>query len=287
MRRVVAIVLLTVSALLAPIAVLGAWAQTELLDTDRFVENFAPLATHPEIQEVVTDQVTDAITTELLQLNPIAASLVNSIVRGQVERFVTSTQFAQIWEVSLRETHARTITLLDGDPDAALQLGDDGLISLHIGPIVVAVKESLVSQGFTLANLIPEMDRSVALVSSESFVLLRTVYQVAKFAGSWLLFAAVGLAIVGIVAAENRLRAIGWTAMGWALTLVVLGGALVFTRGYAIERRPEFLSEETSLLMFDQFTAGLVVNIRWFVVLSLVVAATAALTTGWRRTRTA
>lgn len=287
MRRVIAIVLLTMSAILVPIAVVGAWAQTELLDTDRFVENFAPLATHPEIQEVVTEQVTEAITTELLQLNPIAAALVNSIVRGQVERFVTSPQFAQIWEISLRETHARTITLLDGDPDAALQLGDDGLLSLHIGPIVAAVQESLVAQGVPMANLIPEVHHSIALVSSDSFTMIRTIYQVANFAGSWLLFVAAGLAVVGIVVAENRLRAIGWTSVGWVLTLGVLGGALVFTRGYAIERRPEFLSEDASLLMFDQFTAGLVVNLRWFVILSLVVGATSALTTVWRRSRTA
>ena len=65
MRRIIAVVLLAVSVLLAPVAVLGAWARITLLDTDHFVATFAPLASQPDVQEFVTYQVTDAVTSSL------------------------------------------------------------------------------------------------------------------------------------------------------------------------------------------------------------------------------
>lgn len=273
------------SAFLAPIAVLGAWVQAEFIETESFVETLKPLATHPEIQEVVTDQVTDAIVTEFLQLSPIASALVNPIVRGQVEIFVESPQFAQIWETSLREIHARTIRLLEGDPNAALQLDDEGLVSLNLGPIVAGVKGDLVAQGIVLANLIPEVDRSVVIISSESFLTLRTVFRVVEFVNYWLSFVVIGLVAVGVVVATSRLRAIAWTGLGWAVGMGVLGGALFFARQNLAGRRSELFSDETIVLMFDELTAGLVEIIRWSVILGLVIAVASALTVWWRQSR--
>ena len=273
------------SAFLAPIAVLGAWVQAEFIETESFVETLKPLATHPEIQEVVTDQVTDAIVTEFLQLSPIASALVNPIVRGQVEIFVESPQFAQIWETSLREIHARTIRLLEGDPNAALQLDDEGLVSLNLGPIVAGVKGDLVAQGIVLANLIPEVDRSVVIISSESFLTLRTVFRVVEFVNYWLSFVVIGLVAVGVVVATSHLRAIAWTGLGWAVGMGVLGGALIIARDNLTERRSELFSDETIVLMFDELTAGLVEIIRWSVILGLVIAVASALTVWWRQSR--
>lgn len=273
------------SAFLAPIAVLGAWVQAEFIETESFVETLKPLATHPEIQEVVTDQVTDAIVTEFLQLSPIASALVNPIVRGQVEIFVESPQFAQIWETSLREIHARTIRLLEGDPNAALQLDDEGLVSLNLGPIVAGVKGDLVAQGIVLANLIPEVDRSVVIISSESFLTLRTVFRVVEFVNYWLSFVVIGLVAVGVVVVTSRLRAIAWTGLGWAVGMGVLGGALFFARQNLAGRRSELFSDETIVLMFDELTAGLVEIIRWSVILGLVIAVASALTVWWRQSR--
>ena len=273
------------SAFLAPIAVLGAWVQAEFIETESFVETLKPLATHPEIQEVVTDQVTDAIVTEFLQLSPIASALVNPIVRGQVEIFVESPQFAQIWETSLREIHARTIRLLEGDPNAALQLDDEGLVSLNLGPIVAGVKGDLVAQGIVLANLIPEVDRSVVIISSESFLTLRTVFRVVEFVNYWLSFVVIGLVAVGVVVATSHLRAIAWTGLGWAVGMGVLGGALFFARQNLAGRRSELFSDETIVLMFDELTAGLVEIIRWSVILGLVIAVASALRVWWRQSR--
>ena len=60
-RAVVAAVLITVAVVLAPVATLGTWARTQLVDTERFVQTFAPLAHEPAVQSFVSDQVMDAI----------------------------------------------------------------------------------------------------------------------------------------------------------------------------------------------------------------------------------
>lgn len=308
MRRIIAVVLLAVSVLLAPVAVLGAWARITLLDTDHFVATFAPLASQPDVQEFVTDQVTDAVTSSLpidsligdlfdglsglsmpprtgaalLQLEPLAVAGANSIVHGQVERLVTSPQFAQVWEASLRETHTRLMPVLDGDPESVLQLDDDGLLSLSLGPIVASVQERMLAQGITIARLIPDVDRSVAIVSSDSLVLLRTIYRVADIAGYWLPFVVAGLGAAGIVAARDRVRALAWTAVGFASTFVLLGVAQTIARGRASDLGA--LPGETSALMLDHFTAGLSASIGWALTLSLLAAAICAIVTARRKT---
>ena len=46
-RTAAAIVLVVIGLLLAPVAVISGWARLELVDTDRFVATFAPLAEEP------------------------------------------------------------------------------------------------------------------------------------------------------------------------------------------------------------------------------------------------
>src|SRR5262245_7751817 len=43
-RTAAAIVLVVIGLLLAPVAVIAGWARLELVDTDRFVATFAPMA---------------------------------------------------------------------------------------------------------------------------------------------------------------------------------------------------------------------------------------------------
>ena len=60
-RTAAAVVLVVVGLLLAPVAVISAWARLELVDTERFVATFAPLADDPAVQAYIADEVTAAI----------------------------------------------------------------------------------------------------------------------------------------------------------------------------------------------------------------------------------
>src|SRR5215204_6720973 len=60
-RTAGAIVLVLIGLLLAPVAVVSAWARLQLVDGDRFVATFAPLAEDPAVQAFLSDEVTTAI----------------------------------------------------------------------------------------------------------------------------------------------------------------------------------------------------------------------------------
>src|SRR6478609_2212242 len=129
-RSIIAGIVLVVAVLLAPIAAMGTWARLQLVDADRFVATFAPLAEDPDVQDFVADQVTaaideqvdlDAVVGELFDglraldlpprataalglLEAPAASGLSSLIDGVVHEVVSSRQFADIWAETLRFT---------------------------------------------------------------------------------------------------------------------------------------------------------------------------------------
>lgn len=60
-RSILAGLLIVVALVLAPVAALGSWARMQLVDSDRFVSTFAPLAEDPAVQELIVTQVSAAI----------------------------------------------------------------------------------------------------------------------------------------------------------------------------------------------------------------------------------
>ena len=299
-RTAIAVALIAASAILAPIAVLGTWARIQLVDTDRFVQTFAPLAEKPEVQELVTDQVVEGIDESIdidglvndlfagvdeLDLPPRAkaalpllagpaAEGMRSLIRTGVDRLVASPQFAQLWEVTLRETHSRAIAVIQGDPNTALQLSDDGTLSVELSTVIREVKQALVQQGLGFAERIPEIDRSIPILASDSLVLVRTVYQLAVAVGYWLPWAVLVLLAAGVAVARNRARAIAWTGLGLAVSLLLLAGGMGIGKQFFTGAvSPSIMPAATAHLIFDQLTELISSMLLSLVVLSLFVAA--------------
>ena len=60
-----AVCLIVLGCVMAPLAVVGGWAKSTLTDTDAFVATYAPLAHDPEVQAFVIDQATAEINEKL------------------------------------------------------------------------------------------------------------------------------------------------------------------------------------------------------------------------------
>lgn len=60
-RSLVAILLVVVGCVLAPLGVVAAWTADTVGDTDRYVKTVAPLASDPDIQNAVANRVTSAV----------------------------------------------------------------------------------------------------------------------------------------------------------------------------------------------------------------------------------
>ena len=301
-RAALAAVLLVLSVLIAPAAVVGTWVRAELVETDKFVATLAPLADQAEVQTFVADEVVGAIEESLdiesvvhdavaglssLDLPPQAATAfgmlegpavhgIQSILRTTVDRLVASPQFAQIWEATLREAHSSAIAVIQGDPDATLQLAGDGTLSIEVGPVIAEVKDRLVSQGVGLAGLIPAIDRSIPLVTSDSLTAARAGYSVATAVGYWLPWLAVGLLVAGIAVARNRTRATLAASLGLAASFLLLLAGLGTGRLFFVATMsPAFMPQATAESLFAHVTLSVHAVVVALVVLSGVIAVAA------------
>ncbi len=299
LRVAIAALLIAISVILAPVAVIGTWARAQLVDTDKFVQTFTPLASEPAVQSFITDQVTQAINEKvdidtlvndlmggLSQLNlpprakeavglltGPAADGVRSLIRSAVERTVASPQFAQLWELTLRESHTRAIAIIQGDPNRALQLSDDGTLSLELGTVIQQVKQVLVEQGFTFANRIPEIQRSIPVVAADSLGLIRSLYQVSTAVGYWLPWIVLGLLAAGIATAPRRVRALAWAGLGYAVALSLLAAGLgIGHRFFVSTVSPSIMPAATAEVLFDQVTELIYPAVSALVMLSVLIA---------------
>ena len=297
-------ILLVLACLLAPFSVSSVWASTQLSDTDRYVETVAPLADNSEVQAALADEVSTVIfenldiqglTTELFDalaqsrdlpprvetaLPALAVPLANGIesfTRTQVEKFLASDEFAQVWEQVNRVAHEQVVRLLEGG--SGLVTADENAITINLGPIVEEVKNRLVDQGFELASRIPAVDRSFVLVQSGALSDAQSFYGLLNTLGTWLPFIVAALFAGGVILARDKRRALVKGALGITAAMLVLGAALTLFRVLYIETTPaDILTKEGAGDVFDTLVRFLRDGLRATGTLALVVALAAFVT---------
>ena len=116
-RSYVSLLLFIIATLLTPIAVIGHWGHETIANPEQYINTVGPLAEDPEIQQAVSETVSDAII-EKVDTSQVASGLVGVIVpnealsnllsgpikagidgliRGAVDKFVTSDAFQEAW----------------------------------------------------------------------------------------------------------------------------------------------------------------------------------------------
>ncbi|MEI5584284.1 MULTISPECIES: hypothetical protein [unclassified Agromyces] len=313
-RTVAAVALVVIGLLLAPVAVVSAWARLQLIDTDRFVSTFAPLGEDPAVQAYIGDEVVGAIEEQVdipqltsdvfdgirsLDLPPRAedalgllegpaAEGLSSLLQQTVDRVVTSEAFADVWAAALRGSHRQFIAALQGDPDAALAIGDDGTLSVQLGPIIEQVKSRLADRGVEFAAAIPVIERSVVVAKVDSLVLIQTMYALAVAVGTWLPVLVLVLLAAGVLVAKRRSAALVWTAGGLALvmllTLAGFGTGRLFFVGTV---SPSIMPAGAAEAIYGGLTDLMVSTIVALAVLAIAIALIAWLSGPWRPARAA
>lgn len=302
-RVAAATALVIIGVLLAPIAVLGGWAKNQLVDTDTFVATFAPLADDPEVQAYVAEEATTAIIAaadvesytsavfdgikdlglppraeqalELLQ-GP-ATQGIETLIGRIVTRFVTSEAFGDIFEQALRTTHTQTVAALQGDPDAALTISDDGELGIQLAPIIEEIKKRLVDAGIDIASSIPVIDRTIVVAKVESLVAVQLAYGLAVAAGTWLPWVALAFLVAGILVAPRRRTAIIWTMSALAVSLTVLASGFGIGRLYFIGSvSPAIVPTGAAEVIYDQ-----IVERMFATTVALIVFAVSAALIAW------
>ncbi|MBT0994823.1 hypothetical protein KIN34_11080 [Cellulomonas sp. DKR-3] len=306
-RSTTAVVLILLGALLAPIAVVSAWAQGLVDDTDRWVATVGPLSDDTTIQAAVTNRITDAIVDAVnveqlaadatgavadLGLPPLVSSAVESLqgplvnaatdfIRRGVTNVVTSDAFSTAWVEANRTAHAQLVAVLQGDPDAIASIDADGTLSVKLTTVIDAVKDTLVERGFTIVERLPSIDATFPLVQSSDLVKLQTGYRLLHALGTWLPWLSILLLAGGVIAAQRRSRALVVAGLSLAVAMLVLGLGLTIGRSVYASSLPDTIQRhDAALVVYDQAVSLLRIALRSGLVLGLVVAAVAFLVGG-------
>lgn len=298
-RSTAAVVLILIGALLAPVAVVGSWARGLMVDTDRYVDTVAPIASDPLVQSAVSNRVTLAIVDALnvqelttqatdavagLDLPPIVSGAVQSLqqplqdaitnfVHKNVTKIVSSDAFENTWQEANRAAHEQIVATLRGDPDALAKISDSGQLTLDLTPVIDQVKTSLEQAGFTLVSRIPDIKVTFPIASSADLVRLQNAYRLIDVLGGLLPYLSLGLLAAGVLAAQRRSRALVIAGLSLAGAMVLLGAALLIGRSlYANSLPPTVQRVDTAVAIYDQVISLLRIELRVGLVLGLLIA---------------
>ncbi|MZD18700.1 MULTISPECIES: hypothetical protein [Streptomyces] len=303
LRKAGAAVLLVVTLLLAPLAVVAAWVNETVTDTDRYVETVAPLASDPAVQQVVIDRLTDEVVkkvdvkavtdalTKVLSDNGAPAQVVagaasldgplRSVVRTVVDRNVTrvveSEIFRRTWEASNRRAHAAVVHMLTGEREGALRATGD-TIQLDVGAVVDEVRQRLVDAGFDKAAAIPDSNRMVTLFHTDELGKAQDAMRLLNILGTWLPVITVALAALAVWTAPGHRVMVLVTAFGISVMMAVLLVALAVVRRVYLDAVPSAtLPPDAAGAIFDTFLRFLRDSARTLLVVFLATALAAYL----------
>ena len=183
-RRAAITLLLVLGCGLVGASVIAIWTRATILNTDRYVNTMAPIARSPAVQSAVADKLSTAIISKVdVQalarealpdradvLAPAIAEGVNGAVRRQINDFVHSDRFPELWDNANRRVHETVVGLLTTGKAGRLALQGD-TVYLDLSAAVDRVKDRLRQRGFTrIADAIPPtVDGRIELLSSDGF----------------------------------------------------------------------------------------------------------------------
>ncbi|MFJ9819173.1 hypothetical protein ACIRU3_28740 [Streptomyces sp. NPDC101151] len=297
-RSTASAVLIVLTCILVPIALLATWVHDIVLDTDRYVSTVAPLATEPAVQDAAVHRITEAVGARvdgpqvaadiagwlqseglppraadaLKSLGPQIDSAVNQAVTRIATRVVDSDAFATTWRFANREAHQVVVHALTGEGRGAVGVSD-GTVTLDVGTAVDRVKKELVDAGLKPADKIPQVNKQLVLFHSDELAKFRKAAHLLDVVGNWFPVLVVLFGVAGVFLAHRRRRALVRTALGAAFACLVVAVALVVARRYYLDHLPpEVQSKAAAAAVFDTLLRFLWVSLRTAVVLGVVVA---------------
>ncbi|NUR52271.1 MAG: hypothetical protein HOV71_29455 [Hamadaea sp.] len=276
-----AVVLLVISSLLVVASVTARFARAELLNTDRYVETVAPLASDPDVQEAITRRVTDAVMNSAdlpaliqqlaeatgIKAAPQAATLaapaITNWIKGQVQRIVgdlvTSPQFATLWTEVNRSAHTQIEKLLTGKDGTVVSTQDTDIV-INLGPVVTAAKDNLVARGWGFLSKVPDVSIPYTVATIDNLPEIQRYVKLLDKAGTWLPILALILLGLGVWCAPNHRRGLlVGLLISAVLLLLTLAAYAVFRNRYAEKLAAKGFNTDVALTVWDQLLRYLVI----------------------------
>ncbi|MFC6593862.1 hypothetical protein [Kitasatospora paranensis] len=291
------VVLIVIASLLSMLAVIAVWTSDIVGNTDRYVSTMAPLATQPDVQDAVTNRVTQVVLDQIdvkalvQQLSdaaaqqgvpPNAAKLIGGLtgpitsgltdlVHSTVQRVVTSSQFETVWVEANRLIHTSLDKALTGKGGGAVSLNNNQ-VSIDIAPIVDRVKTQLVDAGLGVAARIPEVHTNFVVFASKDIGKVKTYFRLLEVMGAWLPIITVLIAAVGVFLAVHRRRALIGAGIGIALAMLLLGIVLTVFRAFYLDHLPPGANQAAAGAVYDTLIRFMRASVRAIFAVAVVTA---------------
>ncbi|MGW2423442.1 hypothetical protein ACWC0C_30040 [Streptomyces sp. NPDC001709] len=303
LRHLAASVLLVLTLVLAPPAVVAVWVHDTVADNDRYVQTVAPLASAPAVQNALVNRLTNrvvaqvdvqAVTASLSKVladngapprvvdasqaltGPLRAAL-QTVVHRTIDRVVTSDVFRQTWVAANRRAQSSVVGMLTGEGQGALKAQGD-TVQLDIGVVIDQVKKRLVDAGFKRASAIPQIDRSVTLFRTDKLRKAQNAMRLLDVLGNWMPVLTLAAAAAAVWAAPGHRLMLMVASLGIGAMMIVLLVALVVVRRVYLDSvPPTTLPPDAAAVIFDAFVRFLRDSVRTLLVVSLITALSAFL----------
>ncbi|MFF8815435.1 hypothetical protein [Streptomyces pactum] len=262
LRLVCGSVLTGLAILLAPLAVVAVWVDSVITDTDRYVATVAPIPRDPVVRQELTvrltewitegagnEEVTSALATTLRRngappsvveqaraLSDQDQARIAEVVRGVVERAVTTEGFAGVWEDANRRAHTAVVQALTGEGGSAVAIRD-GTVTLDVGTLLDAARKELADAGFDVPPT-TGLDRSIVLVEADRLDAAQRLTRLLDDVGGRLPVLVAALAALAVWTTPARRRTLTVLGTGVALMMASLLVALDRLRSAYLDSVP-------------------------------------------------
>jgi hypothetical protein len=287
-RRAALTLLLVLGCGLVGASIIAIWTRATVLNTDRYVNTMAPIARSPAVQNTVADKLGTAIVSkvdvqqlarEVLPdradvLAPAIAEGVNGAIRRQINDFVHSERFPELWDNANRRIHERVVGLITTGRSGRLELQGD-TVYLDLSAAVERVRDGLRQRGFDrIADAIPPtVDGRIQLLSSSGFSKARDgIHRLERLSIVLPILAILFLA-AHVFFADSRRRGLIRVGIGLAVTGLIMLGAIGIGRTLYLDAiNQAVLPREAAEVIFDKLIVVLREAIRLTVLAAVVLA---------------
>jgi hypothetical protein len=297
---VVAGVLVTLAALMAPLSVLANWARGQMEDTDRFVATVGPLAKDPAVQDAIAARIeqvvfgyldVDAATEQLVQAisaqdlppqvtatlqaaaGPLAAGIRN-FVSDRIHALVQSDEFEQAWIAANRTAHSELVAALTGQGGDTVAV-DNGSVQVNLAALINTLKQQLAAAGFAIADRIPEVQATFTILQSADLAKVQQMLRILDDLSTWLPAAALLMLAAAVLIARDRRRMALAAGLAIAAAMLLLGATLNILRPIYLDALPASASQAAAGVVYDQIVSFIRLALRGVLVVALTVAVAA------------
>ena len=253
-RRSLAAVAMALGLVCVTVSPVALWGRNLVLNTDRYVDTLAPIASDAAVQEAVVNLVSDAITQRLdvakrvedampkigKYVAPPLAGAVGSFVHSKTAEFVASPTFAKLWASMNRRVHTQIRYLLTGDRPSSdrsvVALGTK--VVLDLSGVVKSVEQQLDRIGIEIAANVPAVGPTLQIADLHGLEAARTAVHWLDVGAYALPVAGLGLLAIGIALSRKRRRTLAIAAFGTSIGMVLVTIGLLIGRSYYLDGVP-------------------------------------------------